>query len=585
MALDGAFLHCLRDELFTVLCDSRVDKIHQPSREELVLAMRGRNGTEKLYLSARVNSPRAHITAVTLENPATPPPFCMLLRKRLTGARLVDIRQPGLERVLYFDFDTLNELGDPVRLTLAAELMGRHSNLILVGEDNRIVDAVKRVDLSMSSVRPVLPGLPYFPPPADASRLDALDCAAERLSEAVMQSDGAIDKALQARVQGFSPLICREIAAMVCRGVQAEALPSEERQMRFTQAFNRVRDVLLPQGHRVPYILYRTDGTPLEFSFLPITQYGLDATGREAASFSALLDEFYAEKDAAERMRRCAHDITRTLTTVTERLNRKLQNQRRELAESGERDRKRLYADLINANLHTIPKGASSAELVNYYDEACAPLTVPLDASLSAARNAQKYYKEYRKAKIAEEVLQEQIARGEAELVYLESVADALSRAADSRELEELRQELEQSGYLRAQKDKRRTAQPTRPLSFCSDDGFTILVGRNNVQNDRLTTRTAKGSDWWFHTKNIPGSHTVVLTEGVEPPETTLRQAAVLAATHSRAAASSQVPVDYTRIRHVKKPAGAKPGMVIYENNRTVYVTPDPALAARLRTE
>ncbi len=584
MALDGAFLHCLREELHTVLCDSRMDKIHQPSREELVLAMRGRNGTHKLYLSARVNSPRAHITEIALENPATPPSFCMLLRKRLTGARLVDIRQPWLERVLYFDFDTLNELGDPVRLTLAAELMGRHSNIILIGEDNGIIDAVKRVDLSMSSVRPVLPGLPYFPPPADASRLDALGCTAEQLSEAVVQSDGSIDKALQARVQGFSPLICREIAAAVCRGVQ-ETGTKEEQKTRLTQALNRVRDVLLTRDRRVPYILYRTDKTPLEFSFLPITQYGLDATGREAASFSALLDEFYAEKDAAERMRRYAHDITRTLTTVTERLTRKLQNQRRELAESGERDRKRLYADLINANLHTIPKGAESAQLVNYYDEACALLTVPLDASLSAARNAQKYYKEYRKAKVAEEVLQEQIARGEAELTYLESVADALSRAADSRELEELRQELEQSGYLRAKKDKRRTAGPTRPLSFCSDDGFTILVGRNNVQNDRLTTRTAKGSDWWFHTKNIPGSHTVVLTEGAEPPETTLRQAAVLAATHSRAAASAQVPVDYTRIRYVKKPAGAKPGMVIYENNRTVYVTPDPALAARLRTE
>lgn len=584
MALDGAFLHCLRDELHTVLCDSRVDKIHQPSREELVLAMRGRNGTCKLYLSARVNSPRAHITEVALENPATPPPFCMLLRKRLTGARLVDIRQPGLERVLYFDFDTLNELGDSVRLTLAVELMGRHSNLILVGEDNGIIDAVKRVDLSMSSVRPVLPGLPYFPPPADASRLDALDCTAEQLSEAVVQSDGPIDKALQARVQGFSPLICCEIAAMVGRGEET-ALPSGERQTRLVQALNRVRNALLTRDRRVPYILYRTDGTPLEFSFLPITQYGLDATGREATSFSALLDEFYAEKDAAERMRRYAHDITRTLTTVTERLTRKLQNQRRELAESGERDRKRLYADLINANLHIIPKGAASAELVNYYDEACALLTVPLDASLSAARNAQKYYKEYRKAKVAEEVLQQQIARGEAELTYLESVADALSRAADSCELEELRQELEQSGYLRAKKDKRRTVHSTCPLSFCSDDGFTILVGRNNVQNDRLTTRTAKGSDWWFHTKNIPGSHTVVLTEGAEPPETTLRQAAVLAATHSRAAASAQVPVDYTRIRYVKKPAGAKPGMVIYENNRTVYVTPDPALAARLRTE
>ncbi len=576
MALDGAFLHCLRDELWQALQESRVDKIHQPSKEELVFAMRGRQGTEKLYFSARVNSPRVQLTGVSLENPATPPSFCMLLRKRLTGARLVGIRQPGLERILYFDFDAVNELGDPVRLTMAAELMGRHSNLILVDGSNRVVDAVKRIDLSTSSVRPILPGVPYSLPPADPTRLDALLCNVDELAARLLQSGLPTDRALQATVQGFSPLICREIACRAGERPDSAMLVA---------AITRVCESLQPGGPRVPYLLYRTDGSPLEFSFLPITQYGLEATGREAPSFSALLDDFYAEKDAVERMHRYAHDITRTLTTVTERLIRKLANQRRELAESGERERKRLYAELIHANLSLIPKGASAAELMNYYDENCAMLTVPLDPALSAARNAQKYYKEYRKAKTAEEVLQQQIARGEVELEYLESVADALSRAADSRELEELRRELEQSGYLRAPRGKRRPTPPTKPLSFRTDDGFTVLVGRNNVQNDQLTTRIAKGSDWWFHTKNVPGSHTVILTEGVEPPETTLRQAAVLAATHSKAASSAQVPVDYTRIRHVKKPSGAKPGMVIYENNRTVYVTPDPALCDRLRTE
>lgn len=576
MALDGAFLHCLRDELWQALQESRVDKIHQPSKEELVFAVRGRQGTEKLYFSARVNSPRVQLTGVSLENPATPPSFCMLLRKRLTGARLVGIRQPGLERILYFDFDAVNELGDPVRLTMAAELMGRHSNLILVDGSNRVVDAVKRIDLSTSSVRPILPGVPYSLPPADPTRLDALLCNVDELAARLLQSGLPTDRALQATVQGFSPLICREIACRAGERPDSAALVA---------AITRVRESLQPGGPCVPYLLYRTDGSPLEFSFLPITQYGLEATGREAPSFSALLDDFYAEKDAVERMHRYAHDITRTLTTVTERLIRKLANQRRELAESGEREQKRLYAELIHANLSLIPKGASAAELMNYYDENCAMLTVPLDPALSAARNAQKYYKEYRKAKTAEAVLQQQIARGEAELEYLESVADALSRAADSRELEELRRELEQSGYLRAPRGKRRPTPPTKPLSFRTDDGFTVLVGRNNVQNDQLTTRIAKGSDWWFHTKNVPGSHTVILTEGVEPPETTLRQAAVLAATHSKAASSAQVPVDYTRIRYVKKPSGAKPGMVIYENNRTVYVTPDPALCDRLRTE
>lgn len=573
MALDGAFLHCLREELWQRLQDTRVDKIHQPSREELVFAMRGKSGSEKLYFSARVNAPRVQLINTTPENPASPPPFCMLLRKRLTGAKLVAIRQFGLERALYFDFDTYNELGDPVKLTLAAELMGRHSNLILIGEEDRVVDAVKRVDLSMSSARPILPGIPYTLPPSDGTRLDALLTSAAQLAETVLESGLPTDRALQNGVQGFSPLICREVAHLA--GENADRLEA---------ALAKVQAALRGE-RRLPYLLYRTDGSPLEFSFMPITQYGLDAVGREAPSFSALLTDFYAEKDTAERLRRYAHDITRTLTTASERLRRKLDNQRRELAESTKREQKRLYADLINANLHAIPKGAASVELMNYYDENAAMLTVPLDPSLSAARNAQKYYKEYRKAKTAEEVLGQQIALGEEELRYLESVADALSRASGTQELEELRRELEQSGYLRAKKDKRRAPQPTKPLTFTSDDGFTILVGRNNVQNDRLTLRTAKGSDWWFHTKNIPGSHTVVLTDGVLPPETTLMQAAILAATHSKAAASAQVPVDYTQIRHVKKPSGAKPGMVIYENNRTVYVTPDTALAERLRTE
>jgi predicted ribosome quality control (RQC) complex YloA/Tae2 family protein len=320
----------------------------------------------------------------------------------------------------------------------------------------------------------------------------------------------------------------------------------------------------------------------LEYSFLAITQYGLNATGRESESFSRSLDEFYGEKDASERMRQRSHDILRILSNATDRLSRKLQHQRQELAASGKREEKRLYADLINANIHAIPHGADHAELINYYDENCATLRVPLDPALSAARNAQKYYKEYRKAKTAEEMLTKQIAIGEEELRYLDTVFDALSRAATYRELEEMREELAQTGYLRRQNSRRKLPPPTKPLEFISDDGFTILVGRNNVQNDRVTTRIAKGSDWWFHTKNIPGSHTVILTDGILPPETTLMQAAILAATHSKAVDSAQVPVDYTQIKHVKKPAGSKPGMVIYETNRTVYVTPDRSLAARL---
>lgn len=586
MAIDGAFLHCLKNEIWAKLSDARVDKIHQPSKEELVFSLRDRKGTYKLYFSARVNSPRVHFTTVSLENPASPPMFCMLLRKRLTGARLVAIRQPGLERVLFFDFDTYNELGDPVRLTLAAEVMGRYSNIIFIDENGRIIDAIKRVDITMSPSRPLLPGMPYALPPIDRVRLELSSDTPEQITGALKSYTTSVEKALLACTQGMSPLICRELAhrAFGDQTVAAYAMTDAQR-AGLTAVLQIVHDIVTGEKQPTPYLLYRTDGTPLDFSFMPITQYGFGAVGKETTGFSQLLDDFYTQKDAAERMRQRSHDILRLLSNAADRLTRKLQNQRLELENSGKREEKRLFADLINANMHVIPKGADHAELINYYDPACETVRVPLDPSLSAARNAQKYYKDYRKAKTAEEILTQQIAMGEEELRYIDSVFDALSRATTNRELEELRDELAESGYLHRQIVRKRNVAPTKPLKFVSDDGFTILVGRNNVQNDKLTTRTAKGSDWWFHTKNIPGSHVVILTEGVIPPDTTLMQAAILAATHSKAADSAQVPVDYTQIKYVKKPAGAKPGMVIYETNRTVYVTPDKELAVRLAAE
>lgn len=588
MALDGALLRCLREELAGRLSDARIDKIHQPSREELILALRRRDGTEKLYLSARANSPRVHFTGVPLENPASPPMFCMLLRKRLTGGRLIGIRQPGLERALYFDFDCVNDLGDIVRLTLAVEIMGRHSNIILIDTDGIILDAIKRVDMEMSSVRPVLPGLPYAPPPAENGRFDLTACTPEEfavhLDEAdVRQRHEPLSRALLSIAHGLSPLICREIAHQATRGrdTAADSLSNEERS-RLVFYLGRVKQAIETGENRKPYILYKPDGSPLEFSFMPITQYGLNAVGKEMNSFSALLDAFYAERDAAERMKQRAHDILRLLTNASDRTARKLEHQREELARSAKREQKRIYADLINANLYAIPRGASSAELINYYDPDCAALTVPLDPALSAAQNAQKYYKEYRKAQTAEQILADQIRQGEEELQYFDTVFDALSRASSWRELSELREELAAGGYLRIQRGKQKPPPSLGPLEFVSDDGFRILVGRNNLQNDRLTLKTARGGDVWFHTKNVPGSHVIVITEGRTPPDRTLEQAAILAASHSRAAGSAQVAVDYTEARHVSKPSGAKPGRVIYVDYRTAYVDPDPLLVRRL---
>ena len=586
MALDGAFLACLRQELADTLQEARIDKIHQPAREELVIALRWKGGAEKLYLSAGANAPRLHFTSQALENPAQPPMFCMLLRKRLTGGRLVAIRQEGWERALYLDFDCINELGDPVRLTLAVEIMGRHSNIILIGQDGLIIDAIKRVDPAMSSVRPILPGLRYeVPPPSDG--LDFATHTPEEVVQAVKDGrDAPLSKALLTAVSGLSPLSCREIAYRATAGEDSPVSALTDREWeKLADCLARTRNAVLTGERRVPYLLVKADGSPQEFSFQPIIQYGPSVAGQEMESFSALLDAFYARKAAAERMKVRSHDLLRVLLNATERVKRKLGNQRQELAAAADRDKMRVYGDLINASMHMIPAGAASAELINYYDEVCATVTVPLDPALSAAANAQKYYKDYRKAQTAERILTDRIAEGEQELIYLDSVFDSLTRAASTRELEELRRELEEQGYLKRQKGKIKPPPPMKALTFRSDDGFTIYVGRNNLENDRLTLKTARGSDIWLHTKNIPGSHVIVVTEGQTPPNTTLEQAAILAATHSKAADSVQVPVDYVAAKFVKKPSGAKPGMVIYTDNRTAYVNPDPALCERLKVE
>ena len=600
MALDGAFLTCLRRELTASLPDARIDKIHQPGREELVLVMRTSAGTRRLYLSAQQAAPRIHLTTDQPENPAQPPMFCMLLRKRLTGGRLLDIRQEGQERALSLSFDCLDELGDHVCLTLIVEIMGRNSNIILVGGDGRIIDAIRRVDPD-GTARPVLPSFPYEKPPAPAGLPDTLRRPAQAVTEDVCTCDRALSKALLNEELGLSPLVCRELAF---RTAGADDVPAasldEAARDRLTAQIARVQDIVRTGEGAVPYLLLRPDGTALEFSFLPIAQYGLSARGQEMPSFSALLDAFYSRRSAAERMRARAHDLSRLIDTTAARLRRKLKNQREDLAATADRDRLRLFADLIYAGMGQIRPGADSAVLTDIYAEDGATVAVPLDPALSPSANAQRYYKEYRKAQTAEQILTQQIAAGEEELAYIESVADALSRAATSADLDALRQEMTEQGYLRARGGK--TAKPGaragsgsrpnkkpkpapagKPMRFLTDDGLTVLIGRNNLENDRLTLHTARGSDIWLHVKNSPGSHVVVLTEGQTPPDRSLEQAAVLAATYSKAAAGVQVPVDYTAVRFVKKPSGAKPGRVIYTDYRTAFVDPDPVLAVRLR--
>lgn len=575
MALDGAFLRHIKIELEEALIGFRVEKIYQPAKDEIVLSMRGQGGARKLLMSAKADSPRVHLTDFAPENPQTPPMLCMLLRKRLTGAKLRAIRQPQLERLLSFDFDATSDLGDRVSLTLTVEIMGKYSNVILVDEAGIIVDALKRVDAAMSSQRLVLPGLAYEMPPAQ-NKPCVLDTPAEDIIKRLscIDRDMALHKALLQNIQGVSPIVCRELEHLTGRGVDisVKTMTTEQKQ-RLSFFLNRLSGVIRDAAG-TPHMVCELKGKPLDFSFTDIAQYGTAAQVKRFERFSLLLDSFYFERDRADRMKNKSHDLLKLLANASDRLSRKINTQQAELQRCSDREPLRVCGDLIQANLYRIEKGAPFADLENFYEENSPVLRVKLNPALSASQNAQRYYKEYRKAKTAEQVLAVQIEKAQEELAYIETVFDALSRAHTGRELSEIRQELMEQGYVKKARGKQKTPAALPPLSFTSSEGFTILVGRNNRQNDKLTLKTANNNDVWFHTKNIPGSHTVIVTDGKTPGEETILQAARLAAYHSRARDSAQVPVDYTQIRYVSKPQGAKPGMVIYKNNKTLYVTP-----------
>lgn len=578
MALDGAFLRHLKKEIEEKLIGGRVDKIHQPNREELLFAFRTReSGGWKLLLSARANSARVHFTTEAPENPKQPPMLCMLLRKKLQGAKLLSVRQPGLERLLHFDFDTVNELGDHVTLTLTTEIMGKYSNVILSDENGKIIDALKRVDAEMSSQRLVLPGVTYQLPPAQ-DKLCLLDCTAAQITERIRQipKDMELSKALLSVLQGVSPVVCREIQHQVGRGQELYIKEmNEEQYFRVGFFCQKLKDTV-EQVSGVPCMAVNKQKKPMDFSFLEIRQYGSAAVTSECDTFSQLLDKFYLEKDRQERMRVREQDLLRMLSSASERLSRKIQAQTAELTQCANRDQLRIAGDLLSANLYQIPKGADKVQLPDFYQEDQPLVEIPLDPALNASQNAQKYYKEYRKAKTAEDKLTEQITLAQEDLQYLDTVLDALSRAETAQDLAEIRGELAEQGYIRIPRSKKeKPASVSAPMKFQVADDFTVLVGRNNRQNDTLTLKTARNYDIWFHTKNIPGSHTVLLTQGREPTEQAMWDAAKLAAKYSRAKDSSQIPVDYTRIKNVSKPQGAKPGRVIYVDYKTIYINPE----------
>ncbi|MCL2020482.1 MAG: NFACT family protein [Oscillospiraceae bacterium] len=591
MSLDGAFLHTVKSELiYEGLINSRVEKIHQPSREEIVLSLHTKNGGKKLLISANPASARVCLTEKTPENPSVPPMFCQLLRKRLGNGRLTEITQDGFERIIFFKFLCRNEIGDEENIILSAEIMGRSSNIVLLINQSeelniKVIDAIKRVTDEVSSVRRVLPGLAYELPPKE-KRLSLLDFTKQELmNELQSHTHERLDKALIKIFEGVCPLFARE-AAFVASGLTDIPIvelnvESTERLYKFLEKARTILKSADGSGNTKPFMLISRDKKPFDFTFVGIKQYSGEMTVVPYSSANILLDTFYAERANTERLKQRSGAMLKTLNNRYERVLRKIDARRGDLAACDEREKLRKWGDLINANIYAVKKGESSFTARDYTADG-EPVKIPLDPKLSPQQNAQKYYNEYKKLRIAQNTLTGLIKDGEEELKYLESVLDAASRASGDSELLEIKQELIETGYISGIRGKDTTAKsgkkppkqdrPSEPLKFKSSDNTVILVGRNNRQNDVLTLKTAKPDEYWLHTKDIAGSHVIV--RSAAPTEKTLEEAAEIAAWFSKAKNSSRVPVDYTRVRYVKKPSGAKPGMVIFTHNKTLYVTP-----------
>ena len=567
MAFDAFFLSAVLDEIRDKATGARVDKIHQPSRDTVILQLKCNHGREKLLFAPNPANPRLHLTTANPENPAEPPMFCMLLRKHIGGSRLAEVNRMPMERWAEFVFDCTDEMGYPVQKRLVAELMGRTCNLYLLGPDGRIIDCLRRIGLDETSKRPALPGLIYQKPGAIAKKHPLEDgIFAEILGQAGadLLSDRLMDT-----LGGLSPLVCREAALFAAGdtdarmdGLNPDA--AEKLELFFTEHLN----------HPKPYYYAAPDGTPKQFAFCPIRQYG---NCHEAASFTELLDNFYIVRDRKDAMRQKSQAVRKTVQNLVTRLKRKLAIQEKELAATFDRERLRQLGDILTANIHRIQKGQTKVVCEDFYDENMSEIEIPLSPILSPQQNAVKFYKDYTKLKNAEKELTKQMELGETELQYLQSVLEELNRAQTEAELEEIRQELQAGGYLKADAGKKRVKQgKLPPMRFESTDGYPIYVGRNNRQNDELTFKSARKDDIWCHASKVHGSHVIISCGGTTPPDDTITQAAQLAAYYSEATGGQNIPVDVTAVKQVKKLPGAKPGMVIYHSYRTAIVNPYP---------
>ena len=567
MAFDAFYMGAVLEEI-RQLTSPRVEKIHQPSRDTVILHLRHGEGRAKLLIAANPTAPRLHLTAANPENPAEPPMFCMLLRKHLMGARLNSVTQPAMERCVTFTFDCTDEMGFPVQKRLVCELMGRTCNIYLLSPEGRILDCLRRIGLDESSKRAALPGLNYQDP--DPVTKDDPRTYGPENWLALLENPGSdvLSDRLMDTLGGLSPLICREAALFAAGSTDArvENLPvaatADKLELFFREHLN----------HPTPCYYALPDGTPKQFAFCPIRQYG---GCQEAESFGALLDMYYTVRDRKDAMRQKGQAVRKTVQNLCTRIQRKLAIQEKELEATFDRERLRQLGDIVTANIHRIVKGQTVIQCEDFYDEEMKLIDIPISPILSPQQNAAKFYKDYTKLKNAEKELTKQISLGEEELHYLKSVLEELNRAETEAELEEIRQELQAGGYIRNDGNKKKMKQAkSKPMVFTSTDGYAIYVGRNNRQNDELTFKAARKDDIWLHASKVHGSHVIISCGGTTPPDDTITQAAQLAAYYSETTGGQNIPVDVTPVKQVKKIPSGKPGMVIYHTYRTVIANP-----------
>lgn len=581
MALDGIVVKSIVGELKNNILNAKIDKIYQTEKDEIIISVRSQKNSYRLLISSNPNYPRIHFTNNTKENPKNPPLFCMLLRKHLSGGKIVNIVQPELERIIEIHIVAADLIGDMTLKKIIIEIMGKHSNIILVDNNNKIIDSIKHITAEISRIREVLPGCTYFAPPS--GKINPLDIKYEYFQSIFKDilSDSQIPKVLLNNFMGFSTLICNEIAFRYSLyNLSGQSIDIHRLWSEFSRIISDINN-----NNFVPIIYVQLDGKPIDFSVVDILQYR-EYTSIVCESVSELIERFYEQRDKKERLKQKTEDINKQVQILLERNIRKIDQLQDKIMESKGKDIYKIWGDLIFLNIQTIEKGQKELIVPNYFSDNQENITIPLNEQLSPSENAQKYYKLYNKYKNAHITSIELLEKTKLEINYLEGILNDIHNCTSDDDIDQIKIELSQQGYFKhGIANKNKANAKSKPLNFVSSDGFSILVGKNNTQNDELTLKIANKNDIWLHTKLIHGSHVIIKADNKEVPDSTLLEAAILASFYSKARNSSNIQVDYTTVKNVKKPSGSKPGMVIYINYKTIVVTPDENLVNKLKKQ